>query len=70
MKRRSKAMNNSDVCQTLTLMEGLKKQVDRAQVNELYRKICMMAYLQPEIHALMIMHGKKNIENLSKRLSD
>lgn len=64
MKKRSKAMNNNDVCQTLALWEGLENQVNIGDVKEIYRKLCMMAYLQPEIHALMIMHGKKCVESL------
>ncbi len=57
-------MNNNDVCQTLALWEGLKNEVNIADIKEIYKKLCMMCYLQPEIVALMIKHGKKSVENM------
>ncbi len=53
-KKAYEAMNNNDVCQTLTLWEGNK---------EIYKKLSIMVVLQPEIIALMIKLGKKHIDS-------
>ena len=54
--------NPKDLIDALMKVEGLKVQVNRAQMSEIVREMSELAYARPESVAILIQHGKKSLE--------
>jgi predicted transglutaminase-like protease len=52
--------NIKDVAKVLAKHEGLKKQVDIAQISELLRLLSTLCYDYPETIAILITNGQKD----------